>query len=248
MAKKQTIMYAVHGALANKIAFGESKHKNKQELGFGESSYKIYSYSTYSTYKKECEEYARWLIEEKKIDKYTKLEDTKKYAKEYIEKRLNVDKVSVYTAKMERSALGMLYGKRVDIDMPKRDNKNIVRSRNETENDKHYSRTGKYRDVFSFALGTGCRRCDLENLNVNCLVEKDGHLYIKILGSKGGRDRLSPVRGEYKEEIKNIVAERKEKGEIKIFNKIPSRIDIHSLRREYAKNLYKDIVADRHWQ
>lgn len=244
MAKKQTIEHIIHSTLKDKIAFGQSKYAEKQNLGFGESSYKIFSYSTYNTYLKECKAYGEWLKEEKGINKIDKIEKTEEYAKEYLQNRLDSG-VSVYTVKMERSALGMLYGKKIEIDVPKRDNKAIKRSRNDVENDRHYARNGKYKDVFVVGLATGCRRKDLINLTTNSLVEKDGHLYVQIFCSKGGRNRISPVREEYAEQVREIISKRQREGKNKVFDKIPSKIDIHSLRREYCKGLYKDITGDR---
>lgn len=240
--KKQTVEHIIHTSLKDKISFGESKHRDKQEMNFGESTYKIYSYSTYNTYLKECKLYARWLKEEKNVSKTNDLSKTEQFAREYIEKRLNCDRVSVYTAKLERSALSMLYNKRIDVEMPTRDNKNITRSRLETKNDKYISRDGKYRDVFTMAIATGCRRRDLGKLTKDCLVEKDGHLYIKILGSKGGRDRITYVRGEYAQQVKEIVNNAKNN---KLFVHIPKEIDVHGLRREYCKGLYDEIKDNK---
>ena len=245
MARKQSVANIFHTELKNKIAFGQSKHADKANLGFGESSYKIYSYSTYNTYLKECEQYAKWLKEEKNINKITDIKETEKYAKEYIEKRLNDDKVSVYTAKLERSAISMLYNKQLEIDMPKRDNKNITRSRLQVKNDKYISEDGKYKDVFVIGRATGGRRADLSNLRVNDFVEKDGHLYVKFIQSKGGRDRLSPVRDAYAQEVKEILEQAKADGKTRLFEHIPKEIDIHSLRRDYATNLYKDITENK---
>ena len=244
MRKKEQLKYQINNNLRGKIAFGESKFLDKQGLKFGESTYKIYSYSTYETYKKECLNYCKWLTEVKGIDKFTKLENTEKYVEEYIQSRLDND-YSAYTVKMEKSALSMLYSHSFDIKLPIRDNKNITRSRNETVDDIHYSRTGKYEDVFNVALGTGCRRCDLENLRTDCLREKDGHLYIQINGSKGGRDRLSYVREEYRQQIEEYIHNRQSEGYTKVFDKIPRKIDVHSLRREYCQKLYKDIKDNR---
>lgn len=46
---RKTIENQIHSALSAKIAFGESKHKDKIEQGkrFGESTQKIYSFGTY---------------------------------------------------------------------------------------------------------------------------------------------------------------------------------------------------------
>lgn len=243
MAKKQTIQHLIHNELVSKIAFGESKHADKKTLEFGGSSYKIYSYSTYETYLKEATAYACWLKEEKGISKVVDLSETEQYVKEYLQHRLD-NGISVYTLKMERSALSMLYGKSIKFDLPIRDNKAIKRSRKETSNDRHYSREGKYKDVFTMGIATGGRRKDLKNLRTSDLVEINGNFYISFKGSKGGRNRLSPVRQEYVNEVREIFLKRQAEGKEKVFDIIPNKIDIHSLRREYAKNLYKDILAN----
>ena len=223
MAKKQTIQHLIHSELASKISFGKSKHEDKKNLAFGESNYRIYSYSTYETYLKEMTAYARWLKEEKGISKAADLSKTEQYAKEYLQYRMDKGN-SVYTLKMERSALSMLYGKQIDFSLPMRDKTSITRSRNETTNDKHYSREGKYRDVFIMGVATGGRRKDLVNLKTNALREIDGQLYISFERSKGGRNRLSPVREEYVNEVREIFLKRQTEGKEKVFDKIPQNV------------------------
>lgn len=244
MARKQKIENLFHTELKDKIAFGQSKHSDKAGLDFGVSTYKIYSYSTYNTYLKECIAYAKWLGSEKGIKKIDDVNKTEQFAKEYLQSRLDSG-VSVFTAKMERSALGMLYGKQIDFEMPVRDSKNITRSRHQVEGDRHYSQDGKYKDVFVLGKATGGRRSDLLRLTVNSFFEKDGHLYVQFQQSKGGRNRLTYVRSEYQQEIKDIIEKAKADGKTKIVGKIPQRIDIHSLRREYCKGLYKEIKDNK---
>ncbi len=243
MGKKKAIENQIHNVLKNKISFGQSKHKDKENLGFGKSSYKIYSYSTYNTYLKVAKEYARWLTEIKHIEKYEQFQNTEKYVTEYLKYRQERN-VSIYTLKMERSALSMIYGKPIHYELPKRENKAITRSRTESVNDKHYCRTGKYKDVFTIGLATGGRRKDLMNLRTSDLREINGNYYIAFRCSKGGRNRLSPVRQEYVKEVKEIFLKREMLGKERVFDKIPQKIDIHSLRREYAQGLYKDIVRN----
>ncbi len=246
MSRKQNIENLFHTNLKDKISFGQSKHADKaiQNLSFGESTYKIYSYSTYNTYLKECTAYARWLAEEKGIKKTDDISKTEQYAKEYLQSRVDSG-VSIYTAKMERSALGMLYSKKIDFEMPARDSKNITRSRLNVEGDKHYSQDGKYKDVFTLAKATGGRRSDLSKLTVDSFVEKGGHLYVKFQQSKGGRDRLTYVREEYRQQIQDIIQKTKEDGKTKLLHKIPGRIDVHGLRREYCKGLYLEIKDNK---
>lgn len=241
---RKTIANQIHSSLANKIAFGESKHIDKieQEKKFGDSTYRIYSFITYDTYRKVGKEYARWLAD--KGVKYDKLADTEHYAKEYLESRLDSGK-SLYTLKMERSALGMVYGHSLDIPLPVRHSEDVKRSRHETANDKHISRTGKYKDVFTMVTATGCRRCDVKKLTINSLIEKDGRYFLDIKQSKGGRDRFAPVLPDKITEIKAIIDRARENGQRKLFEHIPKEIDVHSLRREYAQALYNTLKDNR---
>ncbi len=247
MARKQKTEIVFHTELKSKIAFGQSKHKDKQNLGFGKSTYKIYSHGTYNTYIKECSQYSKWLREEKGIIKIKDIGETEQFAKEYLQHRLDIG-VSVYTAKLERSALAMLYSKPIDIDMPYRDNKGIVRSRHGCEYEKHISRTGKHKDIFTIAGACGCRRKDIAKLTVNSFIEKDGRLYVKMIQSKGGRNRIAPVVPALQEDVKSILEKVKNEGRETLFNMIPQKIDIHGLRREYAQNIYTAFVQDREFR
>lgn len=243
-ARKQNIENLFHTALKDKIAFGQSKHADKDNLDFGQSTYKIYSYETYNTYLKECTAYSKWLEIEKHIKKIDDISKTEQYAREYLQSRLD-NNISIYTVKMERAALGMLYSKQIDIKLPARDNKNITRSRQRVEGDKHYSENGKYKNVFMVAKATGGRRSDLMKLDINSFIEINGHLYVQFKHSKGGRNRLTYVREEYSQDVKELVKKAREEGKIKLFDKIPQRIDIHGLRREYCQGLYTEIKNNK---
>lgn len=245
MGRKKDIERLFHSELSNRTAYGQSKHADKQELGFGKSTYKIYSVSTYKTYLKECTAYAKWLKEEKGINKIDDLNKTEQYAKEYLQKRLDDDKVSIYTVKMERSALGMLYEKQIDMKLPARTPDQITRSRGETKNDKYISRDGKYKDVFTVCLATGGRRRDINKLTPNNFTEVDGKLYVFFGKSKGGRDRLTPVLEKYEQDVRNIIEQAKTDGRKKLFNHIPKEIDVHGLRREYCQGLYDEIKDNK---
>ena len=73
---------------------------------------------------------------------------------------------------------------------------------------------------------------------------QDGKLYVSFKGSKGGRDRFTYVRQEYTEEVLKIVQKAKESGQDKVLEDVPSNMDIHALRKEYAYSLYQDILKD----
>lgn len=210
MGRKKDVERLFHQTLSDKLAFGQSKKAAKKDLGFGQSTYQIYSVNSYKTYLKQCKQYAKWLKQEKGINKIDDINKTEQYAKEYIQKRLE-DGKSIYTVKMERSALGMLYGKQIDIKLPSRTPDQITRSRKETKNDRYISRDGKYKDVFTIAIATGSRRKDIAKLCVNNFREVDGKLYVYFERSKGGRDRLTPVLEKYEKDVRDIIEQPKMK-------------------------------------
>lgn len=73
------------------------------------------------------------MVERRKgIRKTDDVNKTEEYAKEYLQYRQEQE-VSAYTLKPERSALGMLYSKKIDFELPVRNSKGITRSRLETE-------------------------------------------------------------------------------------------------------------------
>ena len=74
---------------------------------------------------------------------------------------------------MERSALGMLYGKQIDIKLPVRTPDQITRSRGETKNDKFLN----YVSITLEKLMVNCM-FSLKNLKV---VEIDLLLYLKSM-------------------------------------------------------------------
>ncbi len=244
MGRKKDVERLFHQTLSDKLAFGQSKKAAKKDLGFGQSTYQIYSVNSYKTYLKQCKQYAKWLKQEKGINKIDDINKTEQYAKEYIQKRMD-DGKSIYTVKMERSALGMLYGKQIDIKLPSRTPDQITRSRKETKNDRYISRDGKYKDVFTIAIATGSRRKDISKLCVNNFREVDGKLYVYFERSKGGRDRLTPVLEKYEKDVRDIIEQAKNEGKTRLFNHIPKEIDIHGLRREYCQGLYDEIKDNK---
>lgn len=180
--------------------------------------------------------------EEKEINKKADICKCKEFAKEYIQYRIEVDKVSVWTAKMERSALSKLYGEKIDIEMPKRDTKDIVRSRGEKEQDKHFSEE-RHVDIVTFAKATGCRRSDLEKLTpAKFYVDKNNVMWVKIEKSKGGRNRVAPILPQHREYIEQYLAGKD--SNTRLFHKISHSADIHAYRGEYARDLYKAVEQD----
>lgn len=201
----------------------------------------IHSIKTREIYEEHCAHFVEWCIQEKNINKYaslSKIEDlTKEYLKEREEKGL-----SLYTLKAERAALAKLYGHEIDYKFKEaRTIDKITRSRNECKKDKRFS-FEKNIDLVNVCRGTGGRRDDIARLTPSRFFEdRNGNLWVRFEESKGGRDRISPVLPRYQEQIKEII-KNKEPNE-RLFEKIHDAADIHSFRRDYAKELY-ELVRD----
>lgn len=238
---RKTLENQINTELRSRISFGESKHEDKinNDLGFGKSTYKIYSYTTYNTYKLQLDLFARWLKSEKEI-KYIDIKESEKYVKEYLDYEKEKG-CSLYTLKMQRSAFAMLYKHTIEYKLDKRSFKDVKRSRNANYN-RHYNlASGKWKDLALVCRSTGGRRCDIVKMKKNDFFEIDNRLFVKIEKSKGGRDRVAYVRNA--DEIKAFLADKKD-NEL-LFSKLPRKIDIHAMRREYAQALYKDVLEDR---
>lgn len=250
MGHKKTLERQINKILFSKQAYGESRHEAKQELRdelgddyrFGMTDGKIHSYASFDTYQKACQRFGAWLIQEKGVDRYTNINDLKEYAPEYIKSRLDKG-VSVWTAKMERSALGKLYGETIEMEMPKRDVAQITRSRGEKAGDVHFSLKNN-RDLIDIARGTGGRRADIAKMKPSDFYyDEQGNLWVRINESKGGRDRVSPVLPELKERVEEII--RQHPADKHLFERIHAQADIHHYRDEYASGLYEAVSKDK---
>ncbi|EGD49971.1 hypothetical protein TheetDRAFT_3220, partial [Thermoanaerobacter ethanolicus JW 200] len=73
------------------------------------------------------------------------------------------------------------------------------------------------------------------------IYEKDNRLYVHVRNGKGGKEREVPILREFQERVSEIVKKVRDKGKERLFERIPSRIDVHSYRREYAKQRYREI-------
>lgn len=245
---RSSIKKQFFGVLMARSDFGTSKHKARANAGlkFGQSDFKIYSYSTFDNYREVSKAFADYLVERG----YTSHQaissiNLKNEAKLYIMSRIEQD-LSPWTLKKERSALSMLIGERLEIDLPKRERADITRSREPVEVDKHFS-SEKNKDVILIAKSTGCRRSDLERLRYNDFYYNDGKLFCKIEKSKGGRDRNVYVLNadEVLKTLNSHALQSHHKSSDRVFGHINSAADIHSFRREYALDVFKAVEADK---
>ena len=190
---QKDLRHQIYDRLTEMLRAGEGMSK-KEAKASGTDRDKIFSYSTYETYRKHCYYFADYI--RRHHPECTNLTKARKYANEWLQSRVDqVDKngghLSAWTIQTEAKALAKLYGIQPDakdyFQAPKRQRHEIKRSRGEAVRDKHFSEKNNA-ELVNFCRGTGCRRNVLEKLT--------------------GRDLLT------REEIKNEIAKLKNKGSL----------------------------------
>lgn len=222
-----------------KAGFGRSRASDKLK---GLTSDKIYSKSTFETYKKQYRYFCDYLKEQKPEVKT--MDQAKNSVNDYllylIEKRK-----SAYSINTIKSALAKVFEAPTTdfIKTPERTRANIARSRYDAIRDKDLSAKTEQKYA-RFTSAFGLRRAEMEQITAEDLLFKDGKYYLNVTkGTKGGRPRVAEIVGASENDTKEIVAWiQSKKG--KLFPKLPSHYDNHHYRALYAKRVYNKYARD----
>lgn len=236
---KKSLTQQVYETLESKARYGHSKHQDKAD---GIAQNYIYSFDTMKTYKKHCVLFANWCRETipRETGKTPRtLEECRPYAERWVLEREGQG-LSAYTVKMERSALSKLFGEQIDVVVKNSHRADIKRSRGVAVRDAHFSEKKNFALV-TFCRCAGPRRAELEKLDASALEIHEGKPYIRYTeGTKGGRERLSPLIGS-DEELRIALDFLKTcNGD----NHVPGACDVHSYRAEYATRIYNAEKGD----
>lgn len=254
MGRKGSIVYQVLTRIDELKRFGQSKHEAKmaEKARCERTGEKwnparvegIYSFQTCDSYKAEGIKFAHWARDEKGC---RTLEQARQYVPEYLQRNISEGK-SAWTVRLRASALAKIYGCRTTdfgVELPTRHRENIHRSRVEREHDRHFS-TQNNRDLINFCKGTGLRRKELSTLTWRDIYRgEDGRIYVHVDRGKGGRSREVPVLRAYEQHIWNMRERAAMEGRERVIEKIPQRADVHSWRREYAMERYRELERER---
>ena len=172
---KKTLYEQAYMRLEKMKAFGKSKKEAKED---GTIKDKIFSVSTYKSYKKHIKYFIHYV--ERNHPECTTLKAAKKYVKEWLQIRTeqidkNGEHLSAWTIQLEATALNKLY--QIDpadvgrFQPPKRRKEDIKRSRGAKANDIHFSEQ-KNAELVNFCKGCGFRRNVLEKLRGSDLMER----------------------------------------------------------------------------
>lgn len=210
---------------------GRSKHEDKRNSG---TTGRIYSYSTLEAYKKHAGYFLKYC---RSVHRCRALDECRPYIREWLATRAGL---SAYTVKLEAAAIGKLYGiSTTDIatfgrTAPRR-RSDIRRSRKPAKRDKHFNES-KHADIVAFCKATGLRRRELEHLTGDCLIQTENAVYIHIANGKGGKVRNVEIYDDHDKAM--IIEIMNRAGSGLVFPCVPSCMDVHGYRREYATRLY----------
>lgn len=231
--------WQVQEALKSQICFGQSKYQAKLDRLPGQRAPEgVFSYSTHDGYLKCGESFLKW-AREKHGEKW--LAGAEKYAPEYLQQHIDQGQ-SAWTLQLERAALRKIYEKQdlaKSVQLPERRKEDITRSRGPKPSDVNFSESKNQR-VVDFCKATGLRRMELKAVQVGQIqVRPDGSVIIVDVHGKGGRIRDVPVLRGYERAVLVPAEAALERGESKVWANIPSHMDVHGYRREYAQAMYK---------
>lgn len=246
MGKLGSMTHQVETALLSMARFGESRHAAKAAEGTHAPA-GIFSYGTLKTYMRECVKFAKWAKMEHHCNTLAK---ARPYAEEYLQRGIE-RRLSAATLSTQRAALCKLYGissADLDIALPARRREDITRSRNDAIRDRGFSLTNN-REIIEFAKATGLRRHELAAVKVdNIRIRADGSVYLCGIIGKGGKMRNVDVLPGYE---KAVLRHLKTQYGQRIFPHVPTHMDVHGYRREYADAMYrvalKRLGPSREW-
>lgn len=223
--------------------FGEKRHEAKKVHGGLNQVPTIHSYETYETYKKQIKAFADFLKEPEQ--NIRKIEDiTPAHVKTYLE-QCQARGDSTFSLNTYGSAITKVTGitrDKIGFEFPTRTRETITRSRGESKSEQKLN-MANYRDVEAL-----CKSCGLRRREVKSLLYKDIHvtekgISIDVRNAKGGRPRTVTAIKTHEAELREVIRQKglHAPNELFIDRKITKSLDIHSLRAEAAKTLYKNL-------
>lgn len=216
----------------------EQKTMTKQEYINDAIRDKIYSYNTYGTYAKHNNYFFEYCEREHGCKT---LAQCRAHVDEWLQKRIDEGK-SAYTVATEKAGLCKLYGEPAShfIETPERNRNDITRSREHVARDYGFSIENNV-EIINFCRGTGLRRDELEHLHGSQLrVDENGNEALVIRG-KGGRYREAPIIGPHRAEI---ISRIEKAGDGLVWDRVPSHMDVHGYRSDYATAIYTAYARD----
>jgi integrase len=247
MGKRPGLKYAAVQRLDALMAIGEKRAEAKAEAQrqgaslFAFTDGKVHSFQTRQNYQQIVMRFLDWCRETHNIHDLTKLDErADELASLYLSERVE-QSYSAWTLQTERAALRLFFQDRslaAHVVLPQRKRENIVRSRLSVVRDKHFQ-PENWQSLIGFCLACGLRREELRDLRVRDVYVRssDQHLVVRVVRGKGGKWREVPVFPGREQDVLALVEGRDPDDHV--FTRLPSNADIHTYRRQFARDLYE---------
>lgn len=210
----------------------------------------IYSHSTFKNYMRVGARFNEWVLEKGYKANSTE-QAIRRYGIEYLESLENRG-LSLHTVAQAKSFMGKMLDREIDYKIPPLRGEDATKGRAMSERFRGFDEV-RNADLVLIAKATGGRRGDLEKLTTDDFIREKGIITgVEFKQSKGGRDRFSPILPKYQKEVTKLINEReralKDTYNKEIFERIHSKANIHSYRREYARELYKECENNKSYR
>ena len=231
--KQKSMVRQVQEALQVQLRIGEKRHDAKK-TEHTHSPAGIFSYRTFETYMKQGCAFAKWA----KLEHGSRtLAEARPYVESYLQSGIDRG-LSAYTLSTQRAALCKLYGctaRDFAIQLPERRREDIQRSRKKAARDYGFSKENNA-DILAFARVTGLRRHELAAVKPEQIRQNtDGSVTICQIKGKGGKVRDIDVLLGKEEAVLKFAGNPAGRP---VFSSVPSHMDVHGCRREYANAMY----------
>lgn len=247
MGKRRSIVRQVLDRFDSLMATGESRHAAKLaaraagERGWSVSDGRIHAFRTRKGYQAIVLHLVKWCVSTQGL-RVRSLDELDVRAEElvsrYLAEGLNAGK-SAWTLKTERSAFRLFFGRRdlvQGVPLPPRRGADIKRSRRPAAHDAAFDVT-HWRELLTFLDATGLRRSEVAHIHVRDVYDDaQGRLHVVVKG-KGGKWRTVPVLPDDAEAIRALITGKSP--DEHLFHRIPSHLDIHTARRRFAQETYR---------
>lgn len=216
---------------------GTKKHDDKDQNDGKPAKDRIYVDNTLRTYLQGWNQFCDFVGEQG--SRTRTLQDLEPYVQPFVDWLVS-EKYSPYTIHTWTSAVCKVLGLCLtEYQLPKRERAVIKRSRYPVKSDMHFS-PANHQDLVELCQSVGPRNHkELKYIRGTDLVcMEDGRYAVDIKKGKGGKQRFAPVYGP-PERVARVVEMMHAAGENLLFEHIPTAVDIHSYRAEYACTVYK---------
>lgn len=256
---KGNLKYQFKMKLRSLNRIGQSKHEAKQEekmrcqiTGEKWNPAKvegIYSLKTMESYKENIYKFTEW---EKSA--HPEVNDCENISKDHVGEWLqqSIDRGnSAWTVRLQAAAMAKVLdcsSKDFGVALPKRERKDITRSRGDRAHDREIN-LEKHKDLVEFCKGTGLRRREVTLLKPSRIFQEKDRIFVEVAktegGGKGGKPRTLQVVREYRVHVLECRDKAIQDEKERVFDEVPNKLDIHSYRREYCQERYQEIAEHR---